>query len=192
MARRYHVEGTKTYLIWAVVLAALSLWHIIDGWVPQTRWRGAEAEATFMLMGQPAVVRSVEPSADLNGQVLTFTIASPESLPAPVTVASEDRRHHVRIAQGVATLGDLIDAIEQIEAWEVLMEGDLAGDQLIRSDGDVPGRIELIGGRTSSYPNFPEKWYDLGLHEFYAYNRWTGILMGIASLVCFYIHRVVR
>jgi hypothetical protein len=34
MARRYHVEGTKTFLIWAIALLALCLWCVKDGWFP--------------------------------------------------------------------------------------------------------------------------------------------------------------
>ncbi len=83
MAKRYEVEGTKSYLIAAWVLAGLSLWHIVDGWVPQQRW-------------------------------------------------------------------------------------------------------------LEKYPVFPETWYDMRLYEFYAYNRWTGVIMAIAAIVCAYIHRVVK
>lgn len=83
MAKRYHVEGTKSYLIAAIILALLSVWHIYDGWVPQERW-------------------------------------------------------------------------------------------------------------LEKYPDFPEAWNDFRLYEFYAYNRWTGVILGIASIVCAYIHRVVK
>ncbi len=83
MPRRYEVEGTKAYLIAAVLCALFSAWHIFDGWVPQERW-------------------------------------------------------------------------------------------LVK------------------YPEFPSSWYDLSLHEFYAYNRWTGIILGIAAAVCAYIHKVVK
>jgi hypothetical protein len=83
MARTYEVEGTKSYLTAAIVLALLAIWHIVDGWVPQERW-------------------------------------------------------------------------------------------------------------LEKYPEFPKTWYDLSLYEFYAYNRWTGILMSIASVVCAVIHRIVR
>jgi len=34
MARKYHVEGTKTFLIWSVVLLLLGLWAVKDGWFP--------------------------------------------------------------------------------------------------------------------------------------------------------------
>lgn len=34
MARQYDVEGTKTFLVWSVVLALLCLWAIRDGWFP--------------------------------------------------------------------------------------------------------------------------------------------------------------
>ena len=34
MARRFHVEGTKTFLFWALGLLALGLWCVKDGWFP--------------------------------------------------------------------------------------------------------------------------------------------------------------
>jgi hypothetical protein len=54
-------------------------------------------------------------------------------------------------------------------------------------DGWVPQERWL-----AKYPDFPATWYDLGLYEFYAYNRWTGILFAIAAGVCAYIHKVVK
>lgn len=83
MARQYHVEGTKSYLVAAIILGLLAVWHIYDGWVPQERW-------------------------------------------------------------------------------------------------------------LEKYPDFPEHWLDFRLHEFYAYNRWTGMIFSIAAIVCAYIHRVVK
>jgi len=38
MPRQYEVEGTKTYLVVAVLAALISVWHMFDGWVPQQRW----------------------------------------------------------------------------------------------------------------------------------------------------------
>jgi hypothetical protein len=34
MARRYHVEGTKAFLFCALILLALGLWCVKDGWFP--------------------------------------------------------------------------------------------------------------------------------------------------------------
>ena len=42
------------------------------------------------------------------------------------------------------------------------------------------------------YPEMPETWYDMGLYEFYAYNRWTAVFLAVGALVCAYIHRVVK
>lgn len=38
MSRNYEVEGTKAYLIAAIVLALLAAWHIWDGWFPRDSW----------------------------------------------------------------------------------------------------------------------------------------------------------
>ena len=83
MPRNYDVEGTKAYLVAAVVCALLAAWHIFDGWVPQERW-------------------------------------------------------------------------------------------LVK------------------YPEFPATWYDFSLHEFYAYNRWTGVIFAVVAAICAYIHKVVK
>ena len=34
MPRKYNVEGTKSFLIAAIILLVLGLWHIKDGWFP--------------------------------------------------------------------------------------------------------------------------------------------------------------
>lgn len=34
MARKYDVEGTRTFLIWSIVLFVLCLWAVRDGWFP--------------------------------------------------------------------------------------------------------------------------------------------------------------
>jgi multidrug resistance efflux pump len=34
MARRFNVKGTNDFIVWAVVLFALGLWCIKDGWFP--------------------------------------------------------------------------------------------------------------------------------------------------------------
>lgn len=35
MARRFDVEGTRNYLLAAVILLVLSVWFIWDGWFPR-------------------------------------------------------------------------------------------------------------------------------------------------------------
>lgn len=35
MTRRYDIQGTKTYLIWALFLLVIGLWHAWDGWAPR-------------------------------------------------------------------------------------------------------------------------------------------------------------
>jgi hypothetical protein len=34
MARNYNIEGTKEYLMWALILLALAAWCVKDGWFP--------------------------------------------------------------------------------------------------------------------------------------------------------------
>lgn len=49
-------------------------------------------------------------------------------------------------------------------------------------DGWVPQERWL-----ERYPEVPDSWRDMGLYEFYAYNRWTALLCGIGAIVCFAI-----
>ena len=34
MARQYDVQGTKSYLMWSIILLAVCLWAFRDGWFP--------------------------------------------------------------------------------------------------------------------------------------------------------------
>jgi hypothetical protein len=34
MARKHHVEGTKSFLMWAIILLAIGIWAVKDGWFP--------------------------------------------------------------------------------------------------------------------------------------------------------------
>ena len=34
MARKPHIEGTKSFLMWAVILLVIGLWAVKDGWFP--------------------------------------------------------------------------------------------------------------------------------------------------------------
>lgn len=38
MARKYHVQGTRSYLIASIVLVLLAAWFIKDGWFPSEHW----------------------------------------------------------------------------------------------------------------------------------------------------------
>ncbi|HOW97246.1 MAG TPA: hypothetical protein P5567_05490 [Kiritimatiellia bacterium] len=51
MARRYHVQGSKHFLIAAIVLMLLGLWCVRDGWFPSEAVRAektAHELASFM------------------------------------------------------------------------------------------------------------------------------------------------
>jgi len=34
------------------------------------------------------------------------------------------------------------------------------------------------------YPEFPEAWHDFGLYKFYAYNRYTAVMLAVGAAVC--------
>lgn len=193
MARRYEVEGTKSYLIAAWVLAALSLWHIIDGWVPQARWRGREASAIVTLDEGSLLVQAVRVGTNLNGTVVRVMAASEMLVPddASVQVEKQDGRLDIWFQPGQATMADLLAAVDALEPLTARpLDDEFPVDRVL--SGPARLEVELVHGREGKYPDFPESWHDFRLHEFYAYNRYTGVLMAIAAIVCAYIHRVVK
>jgi hypothetical protein len=42
MARRYDVEGSRQFLIWAIVLLVIGLWCVKDGWFTSDAVRAAK------------------------------------------------------------------------------------------------------------------------------------------------------
>lgn len=59
MARRYHVQGSKQFLIAAIVLLLLGLWCVRDGWFPSEAVRAEKAAhelAGFMLFNKSLAV----------------------------------------------------------------------------------------------------------------------------------------
>jgi hypothetical protein len=34
MARKYRIEGTKSFLLWTLLLLAIGIWAVKDGWFP--------------------------------------------------------------------------------------------------------------------------------------------------------------
>ena len=198
MARQYHVEGTKSYLIWGWVLAGLSIWHIVDGWIPQARWMGAAAEAEVRLAQIPVIIRAAEIGENFNDRSFHFlgmptgTAEVPLTDAEPVQIQRTNHLHRVHILSGQASVADVVVAVDALPRYDAFLpEGETGAARL--DEAAVANRVAtLAGGRDGKYPDFPEEWNDFSLQEFYAYNRWTGVLLGIASIVCFYIHKVVR
>jgi len=66
MARKYKVEGTKTFLLWSVGLLLLGLWCVKDGWFPAEsvvlKHPPAE-DASFYLFNKSLAVLSLIGSA---------------------------------------------------------------------------------------------------------------------------------
>lgn len=66
MARRFHVEGTKTFLYWSVGLLLLAVWCIRDGWFPppsKEATKTAAEFASFILFNKSLAVISLVASA---------------------------------------------------------------------------------------------------------------------------------
>lgn len=62
MARRFHVEGTKTYLYWAVGLLLFGLWCVKDGWFPSAsvlEHHPMDTDSTYYLFNQSLAVLSL-------------------------------------------------------------------------------------------------------------------------------------
>ncbi len=194
MARQYYVEGTKSYLIAACVLAALSIWHIWDGWVPQARWRGAEAVAEVSVNDIQFAVSSREVGVRFNDRSIQFLpmaqIDADVSEPAGNVVWVYGEAQFTVFIAPDATLADFENALADHIHFKIVREDDI--DPNVPIDGLIGQEVSFSGGRDGKYPNFPEEWHDFSPQEFYAYNRWTGVLLGIAAIVCAYIHRVVR
>lgn len=196
MARQYYVEGTKSYLIAAAILAALSIWHIVDGWIPQARWRGAEATVEFLVNDATFLLSSREVGERFNGRDVQFLNlqdwdmswgAVPEEA---VVWAAPNDEFKVFMREGVR-LADFERALADHRHFKIVSdEEQVDSDTVI--DNLIGQTVQFSGGLDGQYPNFPEEWHDFSPQEFYAYNRWTGVLLGIAAIVCAYIHRVVR
>ena len=193
MAKRYEPEGTKSYLIAALVLAVLAAWHIFDGWVPQARWRGREASAVVELEDFSFVVQASCVGTNLNETVVRFTADAAADAPdeAPVQAAMEDGWVDITFQPGHTTVGDLLAAIDELDPLTAVPPDDWEPNNRVIT-GPTGLEVTMDRGREGKYPYFPDHWYDFRLHEFYAYNRYTGVLMAIASAVCAYIHRVVK
>lgn len=59
MARRYHIQGTNDFLVWAVMLLALGLWGVKDGWFPSESVLEKHPHVVEIKAGQPGVIKDV-------------------------------------------------------------------------------------------------------------------------------------
>jgi hypothetical protein len=66
MARRYHVRGSRQFLLWAIVLLVIGLWCVRDGWFPSAVTQAAktaEQLADFMLFNKSLAILMLVGSA---------------------------------------------------------------------------------------------------------------------------------
>ncbi|MBU1909197.1 MAG: hypothetical protein KJ726_04040 [Verrucomicrobia bacterium] len=66
MARRYHVKGSRQFLIWAIVLLILGLWCVRDGWFPSASTQAAktaEELANYVLFNKSLAILTLLGSA---------------------------------------------------------------------------------------------------------------------------------
>jgi len=65
MARKYQVQGTKTFLFWCVVLLALGLWGLKDGWFPSESklLKHADPDDSFWMFNKTLAVLCLTGSA---------------------------------------------------------------------------------------------------------------------------------
>ena len=59
MARRFNVQGTNDFIVWAVVLLALGLWCIKDGWFPSQATLDKHPHEVQVKAPQGGVVKDV-------------------------------------------------------------------------------------------------------------------------------------
>jgi multidrug resistance efflux pump len=59
MVRRFHVQGTNDFLVWAVALLALGLWCVKDGWFPSESVLERHPHTVEIKSAQAGVVREV-------------------------------------------------------------------------------------------------------------------------------------
>ena len=66
MARKYQVEGTRTFLIWSIGLLLLGLWCVKEGWFPAesvVAKHPPATDASFYLFNKSLAVISFVASA---------------------------------------------------------------------------------------------------------------------------------
>ena len=59
MARRFNVQGTNDFLVWAVVLFGLGLWCVKDGWFPSQTVLDKHPHQVLIKATQPGTVKDV-------------------------------------------------------------------------------------------------------------------------------------
>ena len=59
MARRYHIQGTNDFLVWALVLLALGAWCLKDGWFPSETKLAEHPREVQIKASLPGMVKDV-------------------------------------------------------------------------------------------------------------------------------------
>ena len=59
MARRFRVQGTNDFLVWAIALFALGLWCVKDGWFPSEATLKKHPHVVEIKATQPGVSKDV-------------------------------------------------------------------------------------------------------------------------------------
>lgn len=92
MARRLKVEGTNDFLIAAVVLAALGLWCVKDGWFPSKSVLAKHPREIVVSAGIPSVVLDVQvaPGAEVTAKTVVARVRSAQARPIATNSASDE------------------------------------------------------------------------------------------------------
>jgi len=59
MTRKYDVHTTKDFLVWALILAALGLWFLKDGWAPSAAVKERHPREVFIKSDTDGLVGEV-------------------------------------------------------------------------------------------------------------------------------------
>lgn len=185
MARTYNVKGTNDFMIWAVLLFALCIWAVRDGWFPPPSkldkypQRVAvhfeiEGRVSNILVGEDMEIASGDVLARLDAAEAERALAVAEAELAALAVSESEERDR------------LIPLRRALEAAQL---------QLVRHTLRAPekGVILEINMATNDWVTPDDEAFALDpRHHFYPFNKSLAVFSLIGSLVCLVIHVKVR
>ncbi len=80
MARRYDVQGTKNYLLAAIFMLLIGIWHLVDGWFPRPSVLDIHPKTIVIKAPSDAEVKEIN---------VTMQQEVPESVPLMKLVSSK-------------------------------------------------------------------------------------------------------
>jgi multidrug resistance efflux pump len=191
MARQYRVEGTNDFLYVAIVLLALGVWSVKDGWFPSQRVltkHPRTTEASFTVAGIVDEVRARPMDSVREGDLLATLVSTvardrfeaAEAALAAAAAASGAEVPAAPTAANRAAAGEALRVARQaLDACA--LKSPVSGDVI-----EVPAapEREIRAGETAVVirPN----------DSFYLFNKSLAFLSFAGAIACALIHRRVR